>query len=71
MGRKSCQIFEESLKHEKIWKKIKDDPYKQTANLRDGAFAILTGVAARKSCDSGKPIKLADLTDLKPQSKKS
>lgn len=61
----------DKLIHEKIWKKIKDDPYKQTANLRDGAFAILTGVAARKSCDSGKPIKLADLTDLKPQSKKS
>ena len=60
----------DKLMHDKIWKKIKEDPFKQTANLRDGAFAILTGVAARKSCDSGKPIKIADLTDLKPAGKK-
>jgi predicted dehydrogenase len=52
---------------EKIWKKIQEDPMKQSANVRDGAFAILTGVAARKSCDTGKPVKIADLTTLKPE----
>jgi predicted dehydrogenase len=43
------------------------DPFKQAAGIRDGAMSILTGVAARKSIDTGKPVKIADLTDLKPQ----
>lgn len=60
----------DKLMLDKIWKKIEEDPLKQTANLRDGAFAILTGVAARISCDTGKPVKIADLTDLKPMAKK-
>ena len=60
----------DKLMHDKIWRKIKEDPYKQTANIRDGAFAILTGVAARKSCDIGKPVKIASLTDLIPKAEK-
>jgi predicted dehydrogenase len=55
------------LMHDKIWKKITEDPFQQAADVRDGAFSILTGVAARKSCDSGKPIKIGDLTTLKPR----
>ena len=47
------------------------DPYRQAAGLRDGALAILTGIAARNSIDSGKPIKIADLTSIKPQVKKA
>ncbi len=58
------------LLHDKIWKKIKEDPYNQVANIRDGAFAVLTGIAARKSCDSGQVVKIADLTNLIPQAKK-
>lgn len=46
------------------------DPYRQTAGLRDGALAILTGIAARNSIDSGKPVKIADLTSIKPLAKK-
>lgn len=60
----------DKIMQDKIWKKIKDDPFKQSANVRDGAFAILTGVAARKSCDSGKPVKIASLTDLVPKAEK-
>ncbi|MDR3297267.1 MAG: Gfo/Idh/MocA family oxidoreductase [Prevotellaceae bacterium] len=44
-----------------------DDKYRQAASSRDGAMAILTGVAARKSIDTGATIRIADLTDLKPR----
>ena len=60
----------DKLMHDKIWRNVKEDPFKQSANIRDGAFAILTGIAARKSCDSGKPVKIASLTDLVPNAKK-
>src|SRR5215213_2328881 len=43
------------------------DPYRQAAGTRDGAMAILIGIAARNSIDSGKPVKIADLTSFKPQ----
>jgi predicted dehydrogenase len=46
------------------------DPFKQAANVRDGAMSVLIGVAARKSIDSGKPIRIADLTDIVPQARK-
>ncbi len=60
----------DKLMHDKIWRKVKEDPFRQSANIRDGAFAILTGIAARNSCDSGKPVKIADLTTLRPMAKK-
>lgn len=44
-----------------------NDTYRQAATSRDGALAILIGIAARNSIDSGKPVKIADLTSLKPQ----
>jgi hypothetical protein len=40
------------------------DPYRQSAGTRDGAMSILVGIAARNSIESGKPIKIADLTDI-------
>ncbi len=46
------------------------DPLKRAANVRDGAMAVLIGVAARKSIDSGKPFRIAELTDLVPQVQK-
>lgn len=46
------------------------DTYRQAANVRDGAMAVLIGVAARNSIDSGKSIRIADLTDIVPQVKK-
>jgi predicted dehydrogenase len=42
------------------------DTYRQAATSRDGAFAVLIGIAARNSIDSGKPVKIGDLTTLKP-----
>lgn len=42
------------------------DPYRQAAGTRDGAMACLVGIAARHSIDGGKPIKIGDLTSLKP-----
>jgi predicted dehydrogenase len=46
------------------------DLYQQAAGSRDGAMSILVGIAARNSIDKGKPIKIADLTSLKPQAEK-
>ena len=61
----------DSILHDKLWKgEVQEDRFKQSADVRDGAFSILTGVAARISCDTGKPVKVGDLTDLKPKAKK-
>jgi predicted dehydrogenase len=46
------------------------DPLKQAANVRDGAMAVLIGVAARKSIDSGNPVRISDLTDIVLQTRK-
>jgi len=45
----------------------KKDPFERAAGVRDGAMSILIGVAARKSIESGQPIKIAELTDLEPR----
>ncbi len=44
-----------------------EDQYKQSATSRDGAMAILTGIAARKSIETGEIIRISNLTDLTPQ----
>jgi len=46
------------------------DPYKQCAGTRDGAFSCMIGIAARNSIGSGQPVRIADLTSLKPQEHK-
>ncbi|MCX6132813.1 MAG: Gfo/Idh/MocA family oxidoreductase [Ignavibacteriales bacterium] len=46
------------------------DTLQQAANVRDGAMAVLIGVAARNSIDFGKTIRIADLSDIVPQAKK-
>ena len=43
-----------------------EDPYRQAAGVRDGAMAVLIGIAARQSVDSGKPVQIAGLTSLVP-----
>jgi predicted dehydrogenase len=43
------------------------DPYRQAADARQGAMAVLIGVAARKSVESGRPVPIASLTSLKPR----
>ncbi|MFN3849977.1 MAG: Gfo/Idh/MocA family oxidoreductase [Spirosomataceae bacterium] len=42
------------------------DTFRQSAGSRDGSMAILVGIAARKSADLGQPVKIGDLTSLKP-----
>lgn len=57
--------------HEKIFVNPEvPDPYDRAAGLRDGAMSVLIGVAAVRSIESGKPIKIADLTTLKPGAKR-
>ncbi|MFH0991111.1 MAG: Gfo/Idh/MocA family oxidoreductase [bacterium] len=40
------------------------DPLNQAAGLREGAMAVLIGIAARNSIDSGKPVSISQLTDI-------
>ena len=47
-----------------------DDIYKHMAGTRDGAMSMLIGVAARKSIESGQPVRIASLTDLQPRDKR-
>ncbi len=57
--------------HDKIFKNPDaPDPYKHAAGTRDGAMSILVGIAARNSIESGRPVRIADLTDLQPQEKR-
>jgi hypothetical protein len=44
------------------------DPYDRAAGIRDGAMSILIGIAARKSIESGEPIKIGALTEFQPRS---
>lgn len=43
------------------------DPLGHLAGSRDGAMSILIGIAARKSIESGEPVRIASLTDLEPR----
>lgn len=47
------------------------DHYRQSAGSRDGVMSALIGIAARNSIETGKLIKISDLTELKPVAKKS
>ncbi|MFX0555788.1 Gfo/Idh/MocA family oxidoreductase [Maribacter sp. CXY002] len=47
-----------------------EDEYARSAGIRDGVMSILVGTAARNSIETGKPVKIADLTDLKPMAKR-
>ncbi|WP_321286647.1 Gfo/Idh/MocA family oxidoreductase [uncultured Sunxiuqinia sp.] len=40
------------------------DPYKHSAGTRDGAMSILIGIAARKSIEEQRPVKISELTDI-------
>ncbi|MBR9999288.1 MAG: Gfo/Idh/MocA family oxidoreductase [Cyclobacteriaceae bacterium] len=43
------------------------DPLKHAAGSRDGAMSILIGIAARKSIEEQRAVKISELTDLKPK----
>ncbi len=40
------------------------DPYSHAAGLRDGVMSVMIGIAARKSIESGQPVKISSLTDV-------
>lgn len=47
--------------------KLIDPSLHHAADERDGSMAVLIGIAARKSIDEGRAIKITELTDLKPR----
>ena len=56
------------LLHNQIFKTPGEkDPYDRPAGVRDGAMSILIGIAARKSIESGHPVRIAELSDLEPR----
>lgn len=42
------------------------DPLQHAAGSRDGAMSILIGIAARKSIQLGRPVRISELTDIEP-----
>jgi len=60
----------DKLLKDHLFGSVTEDPLNQTASVRDGALSILVGIAARKSCETGSPVKIADLTTIKPEQKR-
>lgn len=57
--------------HEKIFVHPKEvDLYKRAAGSRDGERSVLIGIAARKSIESGHPVRISELTSLEPRAKR-
>jgi predicted dehydrogenase len=57
--------------HDKIFKNpMMADPYKHSAGSRDGAMSVLIGIAARKSIEEKRIVRIEELTDLKPRVKR-
>jgi predicted dehydrogenase len=53
--------------HDKIFNNPKNDnPYNIMAGTRDGAMSCLIGIAARKSIQQKRAVKISELTDLVP-----
>jgi predicted dehydrogenase len=53
--------------HDQIFINPLPDPLRHTAGSRDGAMSCLIGIAARKSIEEKRPVRIEELTDLKPQ----
>ena len=47
-----------------------DNPHNVMAGTREGAMSILIGIAARKSIQLKRPVKISELTDLVPMTKR-
>ncbi|MBK6825460.1 MAG: Gfo/Idh/MocA family oxidoreductase [Chitinophagaceae bacterium] len=50
----------------RIFRDKQDNPYNIMAGTRDGAMSTLIGIAARKSIQLKRPVKISELTDLVP-----
>lgn len=60
----------DKLLKDKIFGGVVEDPLHQSASVRDGALSILVGIAARNSCETGKPIRISELTSIQPGEKR-
>ena len=49
---------------EVLFKKVEAPAHMRIPDSRAGAMSCLTGIAARKSCDEGRPIRISDLVKL-------
>ncbi|HMU47156.1 MAG TPA: Gfo/Idh/MocA family oxidoreductase [Chitinophagaceae bacterium] len=54
----------------RIFRNNNDNPHHILADVRDGAMSILIGIAARKSIQQKRPVKISELTDLIPMAKR-
>lgn len=61
---------DQRLKDDILLESKGQDMLRRAAGLRDGAMSVLIGVAARKSIEAEKPVRIADLTDIPMQVKK-
>jgi hypothetical protein len=53
--------------HDKIFRNPgMADPYKHAAGSRDGAMSVLVGIAARKSIEENRIVRIEELTNLRP-----
>jgi predicted dehydrogenase len=52
--------------HNRLFKNPDDNPYNILAGTRDGAMSLLIGVAARKSIEENRVVKISELTDIIP-----
>jgi predicted dehydrogenase len=50
----------------RIFRDPKDNPFRILAGTRDGAMSLLIGVAARKSIEEKRAVRITELTDLVP-----
>lgn len=51
---------------ERMFRSSTDNPYQIMAGTRDGAMSCLIGIAARKSIEQKRPVRIEELTDIKP-----
>ena len=56
--------------HHRIFRDNSDNPYNILAGTRDGAMACLIGIAARKSIEQKRPVKISELTHLQPMAER-
>ena len=54
----------------RIFTNPNDNPHNVMAGTREGAMSILIGIAARKSIQLKRPVKISELTDLMPMAKR-
>jgi predicted dehydrogenase len=61
----------DNMLHERIFRNPKNEnPHKIMAGTRDGAMSCLIGVAARKSIEEKRSVKISELVDIVPMAKR-